>query len=324
MKGTLETRLGIFVALTLFSLLLIIEFAGGLALFRNEIEIGARFRDIQNLKPGAPVRMAGVGIGRVHDMGFEGDQVKVIMHIDAEQAESIRTDSIASIQFQGLMGQNYISIEFGREGLTIQPGTELSTREQPNINSLIHRMSGVAEGIEKVTEGFSDDKFTDVLGPLADFLMNNKDRVTDIVNDLHTTISQIAEGRGTVGRLIQEESLYLEALGTVRDLKGNSENLDMVITEARALLQGIRQGEGTLGRLASDPVLYEETRVAMTELREILQKINRGDGSIGTLVNDASFIDNAKAALQKVEKATEGLEDQGPLSVLGLVAGRLF
>ena len=36
------------------------------------------------------------------------------------------------------------------------------------------------------------------------------------------------------------------------------------------------------------------------------------------------LIDNAKATLQKVEKATESLEDQGPLSVIGLAVGRLF
>ena len=62
----------------------------------------------------------------------------------------------------------------------------------------------------------------------------------------------------------------------------------------------------------------------MTHLREILEKLNQGEGSVGSLVNDAALIDNAKATLQKVEKATESLEDQGPLSVIGLAVGRLF
>jgi phospholipid/cholesterol/gamma-HCH transport system substrate-binding protein len=62
----------------------------------------------------------------------------------------------------------------------------------------------------------------------------------------------------------------------------------------------------------------------MTNLKEILQKINRGDGSVGKLVNDDSLIKNLKVTLQKLDKATEGLEDQGPLSVLGIVANSLF
>jgi phospholipid/cholesterol/gamma-HCH transport system substrate-binding protein len=62
----------------------------------------------------------------------------------------------------------------------------------------------------------------------------------------------------------------------------------------------------------------------MTNLKEILQKINQGQGSVGKLVNDESFYKNAKLSLQKLDKATEGLEDQGPLSVLGIAVNSLF
>jgi phospholipid/cholesterol/gamma-HCH transport system substrate-binding protein len=62
----------------------------------------------------------------------------------------------------------------------------------------------------------------------------------------------------------------------------------------------------------------------MTNLKEILQKINQGKGSVGILVNDASFLKNAQLSLQKLDKATEGLEDQGPLSVLGMAITHLF
>ena len=47
-------------------------------------------------------------------------------------------------------------------------------------------------------------------------------------------------------------------------------------------------------------------------------------GAIGKLVNEQEFYKNAKITLQKVDKATEGLEDQGPLSVLGILANNLF
>ena len=55
-----------------------------------------------------------------------------------------------------------------------------------------------------------------------------------------------------------------------------------------------------------------------------LVKINTGQGSVGKLVNDESLFKNAKMTLQKVEKATEGLEDQGPLSILGTAVNKLF
>ena len=62
----------------------------------------------------------------------------------------------------------------------------------------------------------------------------------------------------------------------------------------------------------------------MANLREILEKMNRGQGTVGKLINEDSFYKNAKLTLQKLEKATEGLEDQGPLSILGIAVNSLF
>ena len=97
-----------------------------------------------------------------------------------------------------------------------------------------------------------------------------------------------------------------------------------MITHVRTIIDGINSGKGTLGKLTKDEALYVETTTAMTNLREILQKMNRGDGTVGKLINDDSFLKNAKLSLQKLDKATDGLEDQGPLSVLGLAIGSLF
>jgi phospholipid/cholesterol/gamma-HCH transport system substrate-binding protein len=55
-----------------------------------------------------------------------------------------------------------------------------------------------------------------------------------------------------------------------------------------------------------------------------MQKINRGEGSVGKLVNDESLLKNIKMSLQKLDKATESLEDTGPLSVLGTAVNSLF
>jgi phospholipid/cholesterol/gamma-HCH transport system substrate-binding protein len=62
----------------------------------------------------------------------------------------------------------------------------------------------------------------------------------------------------------------------------------------------------------------------MTNLNQILMKINQGQGTVGKLVNDQEFYKNAKLSLQKLDKAADGLEDQGPLSVLGIMANNLF
>jgi phospholipid/cholesterol/gamma-HCH transport system substrate-binding protein len=86
----------------------------------------------------------------------------------------------------------------------------------------------------------------------------------------------------------------------------------------------VNAGQGTVGKLLKDETLYRETTESMTNLKEILQKVNQGKGSVGKLINDQEFYKNAKLTLQKLDQATEGLEDQGPLSVLGLAVSKLF
>ena len=60
----------------------------------------------------------------------------------------------------------------------------------------------------------------------------------------------------------------------------------------------------------------------MTNLNSILMKVNQGNGTIGKLVNDQDFYKNAKLSMQKLDKAADGLEDTGPLSVIGIMANQ--
>jgi phospholipid/cholesterol/gamma-HCH transport system substrate-binding protein len=96
------------------------------------------------------------------------------------------------------------------------------------------------------------------------------------------------------------------------------------VAKAQGIIDQVNAGQGTIGKLVKDDTLYRETTSSMSNLKEILQKINQGQGSVGRLVNDQEFYKNAKLSLQKIDKATEGLEDQGPLSVVGTMVNSLF
>jgi phospholipid/cholesterol/gamma-HCH transport system substrate-binding protein len=76
--------------------------------------------------------------------------------------------------------------------------------------------------------------------------------------------------------------------------------------------------------LLTDDRLYNSTEASMTNLNQILLKINQGNGTIGKLVNDQEFYKNAKLSLQKLDKAADGLEDTGPMSVLGTMVNNLL
>jgi phospholipid/cholesterol/gamma-HCH transport system substrate-binding protein len=330
MKNSLETRLGIFFALALFVGALIMEMIGSPEFFKSGYPVKARFNSIQELKVGDPVKMAGVQIGRVKKIELAEGKVEVELKLRREA--KVRTDSKASIKFVGLMGQNYVAVDFGSPNAPIASANAiLETQEQGDLNSLMTKLEGVASGVEGLTKNFSGENFSNLLGPFTDFLKENSPRLTAILGNLQIISSQIAEGKGTVGKLINDEALYNKALSTVESLQKTTQDLKplfddakLTLAEAKNTVAGINKGEGSLGKLLHDEKLYAETTTAMTNLKEILEKINKGQGSVGKLVNDEAFFNNAKMTLQKVEKATEGLEDQGPLSVLGIAVNSLF
>jgi phospholipid/cholesterol/gamma-HCH transport system substrate-binding protein len=185
--------------------------------------------------------------------------------------------------------------------------------------------------VEGLAKNLGGDNLNNLLGPFVDFMKQNNPRITTILLNMQTLSSQIAEGKGTVGKLISDETLYSSAVSAVTNLNHTAQEVQTLIADAKSavsqakdMVSNVNAGKGTLGMLTKDEALYRESTNAMGNLREILQKINQGQGSVGKLVNDESFYKNLRLSLQKVEKATEGLEDQGPLSVLGVIVGRLF
>jgi len=323
MKNTLETRLGVFFALALIAAFIILEMLGGGAFLKKGHRVHGLFRNVQELKVGDKVKLAGVQVGQVEKIQLTNNQVKVTMKLDRDA--DVRTDSKATIKFTGLMGENFVLLDFGTPaGVKAADGAYLQTAEQPDLSALMAKLDNVASGVENLTKSFTGDAINNLLGPLTDFIDKNSPRLTAILGNMQTVSSQIAEGKGTIGKLINDDSLYLSAINTVSNLQSTSAEIKLTINQARSVIDEINAGHGTLGKLAKDEKLYNETTVAMSNLREILEKMNRGQGSVGKLINDESLLKNIKLSLQKLDKATEGLEDTGPLSVLGTMINSLL
>jgi len=330
MKYSLETRLGMFGALAAVGAFCLLEIGGGLNWFKSGRTVRARFNSIQDLKVGDPVKLAGVPVGRVSHIGLAEDKVEVTLRLETDAR--IHTDSTAVIRFAGLMGQNFILLDFGTTNAPlVTTDTLLQTREQADIATIMAKLEGVADGVQTMTKSFSGEEFSKLLGPLTDLVKDNNPRITSILTNAQAITAQVASGQGTLGRLLFEDSLHRTAMsmGTnLNDLAGDAKVLlsdtRSLVGDARKVVGGIDRGEGSIGKLLKEDTMAKDLTAATTSLKEILQKINSGQGSVGKLVNDESFLRNIKMTLQKVDKATEGLEDTGPLQVLGTAVQSLF
>lgn len=331
MRNTLETKLGIFFALTLIVAVIILEMVGVGDFFKPGYNVYADFKTVQELKKGDLVKMAGVEIGRVDSIGLTNEKVRVTMKIKKRDAE-LKTDSSATIKFTGLLGQNFVAVDFGTPNAPrAVEGAILSTKEQPDLSAIMAKLDHVATDIGGLTKSFTPDNLAPLFGPITDFMKNNSTNLSAILDNTRAITEQVQNGRGTVGRLLYDDTLYNTALSAVVGLQAGTTELKSTVLEAKSMMTNansiisqINAGQGTLGRLTKDETLYREMTLTMVNAREILEKMNKGQGTVGKLINDDSFYKNAKVSLQKLDKATEGLEDQGPLSVLGIAVQSLF
>ena len=318
MKNSLETRLGVFVVIVIVAAYIVIETVGGLEVFQGGYHVSALFDTVQDLKVGDSAKVAGVEIGKVENIALETTNNKVRVTLKIHNGVQIKTDSSATIKFTGLMGQNFVSIDFGTANAPLAvDGTVLQSVEQPDLNAVMAKLNDAATGIENFGHSFSGQKIQDLIGPLMDFVKQNSGNLGGSITNIENITAQIASGQGTVGKLIYDQSLYNSAMDTVT-------NLQLTVAQARGVIAGITNGQGTIGKLITDDALYNSTTASMTNLDQILLKINGGQGTVGKLVNDQEFYKNAKLSLQKLDNAADGLEDQGPLSVLGIMANNLF
>jgi len=370
MKNTsLETKLGMFVALVVVAAVVLLEIAGGTDFFKKGYRIHGLFNTAQELKVGDPVKMAGVPVGKVEKIGFDQGKVKVTLKLN--QGTDVKTDAKATIRFAGLLGQNFVSINLGTSAAPERKdGDVIQTTEQPDLAAIMQKLEGAVGGVEKLASTFSGDQLNNMLGPLTSIMKDNQTNISKFLGDLPKITGQINSGEGNLGRLLKDEALYTntvatmqslnrtvadaqglltEAKGAIGDLKGTFSDARGFITEAKSSLGDARKtlvtttetmgtaksilagvqadlqaGKGSLGKLLKDEAFYNEATLAMSNLREIMQKINKGQGTVGRFVNDESLFKNAKMTLQKLDKATEGLEDQGPLNVLGIAVNSLF
>jgi len=330
MKESIESKLGFFFALAIFCAFIILESLGGFAFLHRGYHLHALFKNVQELKVGDFVKMAGVQIGRVESISLSNSFAEVTLNLNRDA--SVKTDSKASIGFTGLMAQSFVAIDFGSAAAPrAEDGATLQSFEQPDFGMLMAKLDNVASGVENLTRSFSGEKIDNLLGPFTDFLKNNQANLTASIANLKTVSDRITQGQGTVGKLINTDTLYVSALNSISNLQGTAGDIDTaaakareLITNANGLVLDVKAGQGTVGKLMTDDTLYRAATGTMTNAHQILLKVNHGQGTVGQLINNDTMLKDVKLSLQKLDKATESLEDTGPLSVLGTMASSLF
>ena len=267
-----ELRLGIFVTIGIFAILLTIMLLGNYSLTSKFI-LNSYFDNTAGLPKKAKVKIAGVNVGNIKDIVLENGKAKVILVIDRNI--KIYSNASAKIVSMGIIGTKYIDINPGtstnkllEHGGTINTSTEKSLEEMvedatQKINVLLanaceglnkkffQNLYDTVENLKKVSENISNkekqisqiiENFNNFSANLQEITSKNKDDIRDIVIQLKTVsekidtiINKINSGNGTIATLINDEQMSKNIKETVSEVKVTVDQLQNLVNKTKKL-----------------------------------------------------------------------------------------
>ena len=151
-RSTLDLWVGLFVCAGIGALLVLAMKVGNMTsigIGNQTYTLYANFDNIGGLKPRAPVKSAGVVVGRVTSIGFDNERYNARVELAMESRFKFPKDTTASILTSGLLGEQYIGLEAGGDAQNLASGETLKlTQSAVVLEKLISQFlySKAAEG----------------------------------------------------------------------------------------------------------------------------------------------------------------------------------
>jgi phospholipid/cholesterol/gamma-HCH transport system substrate-binding protein len=138
-KYAMETTVGIFLVFGLLCLGYMTVKLGHVSLLGDDsYPLIARFTSVTGLRSGSPVYMLGIKIGRVEQLIMDQKEQRAVVEVRIRNGITIYNDAIASVKTEGLIGDQYLSINPGGAGAPLAPGgTITETQAAVDIAELI-------------------------------------------------------------------------------------------------------------------------------------------------------------------------------------------
>jgi phospholipid/cholesterol/gamma-HCH transport system substrate-binding protein len=152
-RSMIDLWVGVFVAAGLAGLLFLALKVGNLATFSTNqtYQVEAKFANIGGLKVRGPVKSAGVVVGRVADIRFDNESYEAIVSLTIDTSYKFPRDTTAKILTSGILGEQYIGLEAGGDGVMLKQGDRLRlTQSAVVLENLISQFlfNKAAEGKE--------------------------------------------------------------------------------------------------------------------------------------------------------------------------------
>lgn len=299
-----ETTVGIFVlASTVALLIMVLIIARQEGLFQEYVEYRANFKNVGGLKVGSEVHLAGVTVGNVKQITINPDgSTLVTFNVIKKYSDQVREDSQASIGYMGLLGEKSLDLTAGSAAKSSIPPEGLVASVEPlDITQLLAKAGPGLEDLSKILHNLAD-LTSDMNKPGSD--------LSKILDQVKQIVTKINEGKGTIGMLLNDTTLYKETTQTVSGAKkilgevdqsffgkGSKERTKQTLTDFHSTMSSASKTAGNLQEATTGlPGM-------MKKADSLLDNLKKAGKSLPELVTEAettvSDVDKAAKAAQK-------------------------
>jgi phospholipid/cholesterol/gamma-HCH transport system substrate-binding protein len=322
-----ELKLGIItiVALTISAVAIFLVTGGG-GFFWQRYTLKTRFPSVAGLKPGSPVRLAGIEVGSVVNTPLVGEEVEVVFEVNEAYRDRITTRSSATLGSVSLLGESAVDITPSSAGTPIPEWgyvpagrppavlADVATQASEGIGELTGLLHDVRQGRGTVGKLMTDDRlytelhqFVSTAGELTRTIREGRGTLGKLVNDPATAnalqasltnmeriTERINSGEGSLGRLLNDEAFAASLTGATSNI--------------RDLTAKINSGEGTLGKLMTDQSLFTRLDAVTGRLDELLTRLNAGEGTAGQLLKDRQLYENMNGTITELRNLLTAIQ----------------
>jgi phospholipid/cholesterol/gamma-HCH transport system substrate-binding protein len=301
-----QLKVGVLVIVALSALVALIFLMSGSTggMFRSRMTVRSYFENSAGLKLGAPVNLEGVTIGNVKSIRVVPERtpvpVEVTMKIGTKYASALHSDSKASLETIGVLGDTVVNISSkAAKGGPLTNGAELQTTETPNLSDVIKSSQGTIEQINTILAKLNNlvDTISSGKGSIGQ-MINNPDfynKLVSTLTELNHVTQKISRGQGSIGKLVNDDALYNRANDAIARLQHITEDLD--------------SGKGTAGRLLKDETLYQNLNSSVANANQLLADINAGKGGLGKLAKDPAFAQKLDDTVTHLDSLLKNMDE---------------
>ena len=285
---TQKFKLGLFIIVSTLLLIIALYFIGNKQnIFGKTFRISAVFNNVNGLQLGNNVRYSGINVGTVKSIEMINDTtICVDMIVEDKILQHLKKNALAAISSDGLVGSMIINI------VPVKESSEAL-------------MSG------DTIKSFSKISTSDMMSTLN----TTNENAALLTSDLLKITTEVNQGKGPLGMLINDESLALNIKETFLTLKSASIRASETIDKLNKIINSVNYNESVAAVLLSDSISakkmksiiqnldYSSSKIdsVLTNINNVVIGIKSGDGALNYMINDTVFVKNIDSTMMNLK-----------------------